>query len=303
MEKKRTIGHIVVCVGLLVLIWGWYFLAAHSIETKKHHQIILYDDDFSWVYQVDAANTEGKSLVISGFAFKLDEDATEGAFEIVLEDIETGARVFPKMEYTKREDVNAYFLCEYDYAPSGFLATVREEKLALDEKNYEVLLRVAGEHTAYQTGIYLSKGELVYANPTEFVPLEVAGTALEEVVENGVLRVYRPDYGMYVYQYDGELYWIAEPGYGFVDEDTYVQYQLYTTQVANLPEIRLKNEWYWDNIGFQFTTNELKGQNFGIYRVTKKSLPEEYAITRICTGNYIDEWIWRKDFRPWYELK
>lgn len=296
-KKKRTTGQVVVCVGLLVLIWGGYFLVKEYIIGRR---LEVKADDFSWVYQVDAAETRDGEFVLKGFAFELDKNAVGDNYEIVLQELETGKNYFLAMDYLERKDVNDYFLCEYDYLQSGFEARIKEKKLNLQERDYEVLLRMAGEKKAYRTGTYLTEGQLVYTNPTEFVPLEVAGTELEEVVENGVLRVYRPDYGMYVYQYDGELYWIAEPGYGFVDEDTYVQYQLYTTQIANLPEVRLKNEWYWDNIGFQFTTNELKGQNFGIYRVAKKALPVEYAITRIWTGNHIDEWIWRQNFRPWY---
>ena len=142
----------------------------------------------------------------------------------------------------------------------------------------------------------------MYTNPKEYVPLEVAGTDLEEIVENGVLRVYRPDYGMYVYQYEGELYWIAEPEYGFVEGDTVVECQLDTTQIARLPQHRLENQWYWDNIGFQFRSNECIALNTGKYRVTKKALPKEYSITKIWTGNYINNWIWLSYFRPYYKF-
>lgn len=208
------------------------------------------------------------------------------------------------MEYTEREDVNEYFLCEHDYWKSGFEAAFKTGKLDLQDGNYEVLLRVNGGKKAYQTGNYLAKGQLVYTNPIEFKALDVAGTDLEKLVEQGVLRVYRPDYGMYVYQYEGELYWIAEPGYGFnEDGNTCVQYQLDTTQVEKLPEGRLNNQWYWDNIGFWFCSKELSGWNTGKYRVAKERIPTEYSITKIWTGNYIDGWIWRQDFRPYYQFK
>lgn len=280
---------------LVILIWGGYFLAVYYVVKVK-------PDDFSWVYQVDAIDEGEKEVILSGFAFQLNEDSADKRFEIILRDIESGEKYFPKMKYSERKDVNDYFLCEYDYLHSGYQAVFQGKKLDLQNRNYEVLLRVLGEQNAYQTGTYLSKGELMYTNPKEYVPLEVAGTDLEEIVENGVLRVYRPDYGMYVYQYEGELYWIAEPEYGFVEGDTYVQYQLDTTQIARLPQHRLENQWYWDNIGFQFRSNECNALNIGKYRATKKALPKEYSITKIWTGNYIDGWIWQSDFRPYYEF-
>lgn len=299
-RMAAVLWKMLVCSVLLCAVWGGYIAVKVYVTDRK---IEIKEDDFSWVYQVDTAETEGKNLVLRGFAFVLDADAVEGAFELVLQDGTSGKRYFLNMEYTLREDVNEYFFCEYDYRNSGFQATIDTKKLDLAEKDYEVLLRVAGKQRAYHTGTYLSKGKLMYTNPAEFEPLEVAGTALEEVVECGVLRVYRPDVGMYVYQYDGELYWIAEPEYGFVDENTNVQYHLETTQKENLPKKRLENQWYWDNIGFQFTTNEMTGLNFGIYRVAKKALPVEYAIAKIRTGNYINGWIWMQDFRPWYVLE
>lgn len=297
MEKKRTIWHFVICVGLVCLIWGGYFLAKHYGTDRI---LDVREDDFSWVYQVDSIETEGNEVVLRGFAFELDKDAEEGAFEIVLVDIETGKRYFPKMEYVGREDVNKYFLCEHEYVQSGFKATLKAKKLDLEEKHFEVLLRMAGEQRTYRTGTHISKGSLMYTNPKEYVPLDVAGTDLEEIVEEGILRVYRPDYGMYVYQYEGELYWIAEEDYGFVNGDTSVQYQLDTTQVNKLPQNRLENEWYWDNLGFGFAGRELNDIETGKYRVAKKYLPVEYSIEKIWTGYYDDKWIWKQDFRPYY---
>ena len=149
---------------------------------------------------------------------------------------------------------------------------------------------------------YFSKGELMYCLPEDYVSLDVLGTYLEEIVKGGVLRVCRPDVGMYVYQYENELYWIAEPYYGFVDEDAVVEFQMHTTQIEKLPEDRLANNWLWSNIGFPFNSNELLEEDTGKYRVTKCALPIEYSITKIWTGTHIEDWVWKNSFRPWYEF-
>ena len=296
--KKRTIIQAIVCVVLVCMIWGGYFL----VKTYHTDRILdIKEDDFSWVYQVDSVEIDGKDFVLQGFAFELNKNAEEGSFEIVLEDIESGERYFPKMEYVDRKDVNEYFLCEYDYLQTGFEATIKEKKLSLEEKSYEVLLRVKGDRLAYQTGTYISNGKLVYVNPFEFEALDVAGTALEEVVENGLLRLYRPDYGVYVYQYGGELYWIAKEEYPFeTDGNTVMEYQLETTQISRLPEVRLENKWYWDNQGFYFKEKEILEGNIEGCRVARSKIPDAYSITKIWTGLSKDVWIWRKDFRPYY---
>ena len=296
-KRKQNIFHIVLCVGLLAVIWGGYVFAMREV----HRFIELCKDDFSWVYQVDSVAVEGDEFVLTGFAFELGKDAEKKAYDIVLQDIETGKNYFSKMQYSERKDVNEYFLCEYDYLNSGFTARIKADKLDLQNRNYEVILQKRGTRKAYRTGTYVSKGRLMYVNPKEYVPLDVAGTDLEEIVEKGVLRVYRPDVGMYVYQYEGELYWIAEPEYGFDNEgNTRVQYHLYTSQLEKLPKERLINNWYWDNRNFSFLDKEILKKNAGKYRLSKFAFPKEYSIIKILTGNHIDGWIWRQEFRPYY---
>ena len=70
--------------------------------------------------------------------------------------------------------------------------------------------------------------------------------------------------------------------------------------LLSLPKDRIENNWLWSNLGFRFKWNELVDWNTGIYRVAKATLPTEYSITKIWTGNYKDGWIWKSDFRPWY---
>ena len=126
---------------------------------------------------------------------------------------------------------------------------------------------------------------------------------MEEIVNKGYLRVYRPDRACYVYQYKGSLYWIADKEFAFEEDGTtYIQYHLWTTQIDKLPQKRLKNKWYWDNIGGNFEDYEIR-DNFGKYRVMRREIPLQYSITSIETGYYVDgEWKWKGFFRPIYYL-
>lgn len=295
-----------VCVGLMILFGGYYYVSLRCITLQKNLEqdlAHLVKDDFSFVFQVDKVLNEEKEFILDAWAFKLGKEATEGEMEIWLYDLQEEKIVYPKKtQYTKRLDVNKYFLCEYEYTNCGVVASFNKRKLSLSSKDYEVLISDVNNARVYQTGTYICNGELMYCLPEEYIELKVAETYMEEIVNNGILRVYRPDFGLYVYQYDGELYWIAEPDYGFIDEDTYVQFQMDTTQIDKLPADRLANKWYWGNIGFWFKSRELTEKNTGQYRVTKCALPKEYSITKIWTGNHIDDWIWVQNFRPWYDF-
>lgn len=296
-ESKRA--RIVFFVCVMVVMFIMFFLGRRQI----HRTIILEEDKFNWVFQVDTIEIKGNDLLLAGWAFELEKDTTGKDYEIVLYDIDTNKFFYPKMNYTIREDVNNYFLCEYDYSLSGFEANISVEKLDLDNGIYQVLIQSRKKRIAIETNIYYADGKMMFTNPREYVGLTVKGTDIENVVEKGVLRVYRPDYGMYVYQYEGELYWIAELDYGFVNENSLVQFHLYTTQIQKLPEDRLANNWLWSNISFRFKSKELVDWNTGKYRVTRCALPIEYSITKITTGNYRNgDWIWKQYFRPWYDL-
>lgn len=279
-----------------------YLVSVNLIREVRRKAFEPVPDNFSWMYQLESAEIQGKQVVLSGWAFQLNIDSQPGSFEIILQNVSTGKAYYPDMDYFPREDVNDYFLCEYDYVESGFRASIEKKRLDLDNTVYEILLRPEGSRKAYSSGIYYASGEIQYANPKEFVALKTEGTDLETITEDGILRVYRPDVGMYVYQYKGELYWIADQKYGFVEGDTSIQFQMDTTQINQLPEIRRKNNWFWSNIGFSFKKNELTEWNTGQYRVAKCPIPTDYSVTRIWTGNYIDGWVWKQYFRMYYEF-
>lgn len=301
MEKSRKMQVLFFSVSMAVLMFV-YIVINPILHQRMLKNIPLLKDDFTWVYQVDRMEIKNDNLSIEGWAFELKQDAQFGAFEIALRDIDTGEIYTSSMSYIERTDVNEYFSCEFDYLKSGFIAKISLKEMDLNESSYEVLLRSLEQNIFYSTEIYFADNKMMYVNPNEYVPLLVDGTELKNIVEKGILRVYRPEYGMYVYQLEGELYWIAEEDYAFEAGESIVQYQMTTTQIDNLPEDRLENEWYWDNNSFNFFHYEVTDLKTESYRVAKYALPESYSLTRIWTGNHSDDWIWRQDFRPWYDF-
>lgn len=299
---KREGKHVAIFTVLMTAVIIFYFVS--KVEVAKAIDLEhLAEDDYSFVFQVDSVNDDGKSVVLNGWAFKLNQNSTEDDIDVLLYDMEEEKIVYPKMKDTVREDVNQYFLCEYNYSNSGFTATVSLKKVDLKNKDYEVLISVKDTKKVYQTGTYLSKGELMYANPKEFVPLDVAGTDLEQIVNEGVLRAYKENVGMYVYQYEGNLYWIAGPEYAVqINERTYNPLHFTTTQPQLLPEHR--REYKFDNQDFLFVKSETF-MNSGQCRVVKIQLPVEYSISSITTGDYVIDsgWKWNVSFRPWYSFE
>lgn len=311
-EKKRKIYRLfrgemrrfIIFFALLIIVWGGYFILRNVINQKKELERLV-PDDYSFVFQVDKVGQDANDYIVSGFAFRLNEDSSEDKVEIFLHDIEKNKIIHPKKcEYTIREDVNEYFLCDYDYSRSGFEVSFKSGDIKLDNKNYEVLLFDKNNERIYQTGTYITGNGLMYTDAKSFEAPNVVGTDLERVVEQGMLRAYVPDSGIYVYQYEDSLYWIATSDYQFEEDgSTVIQYQINTTQVQKLPQFRLDNNWLWDNISFVFEEHELHDVKLSGLRVAKVKLPEQYSITKIWTGYVVEDWIWRKEFRPWYDFR
>lgn len=286
---------IIVCLAVVLD----YYVQDYIYKTRYE----IKDDDFSHVFQIDSAEIVDNRFILKGWVFKLDEDSGTDDFEIILYDYNNDKDYYMKVEDTVRDDVNEYFLCEYDYSNVGFEAGLNLNKMDLDDINYEVLIRPKDVRVAYRTGTYISNGKIMFVKPESFVPLDVEGTDLEKIVKNGMLRVYRPDVGMYVYQYRGMLYWIADRNYAFEDDGiTWFELQMNTTQIERLPKLYIENGWYWNFITFGFEYNEIYELETEEYRIAMRNIPDEHSITEMWTGVYDGVWVWRQYFHPWYEF-
>ena len=263
------------------------------------------DSSMYFSFQVDQVTEEKDNIIVlNGFAFPYNSELADGDLCIFLRSTSTGDELEAGVQSgLERKDVNQYFSCLNDYSHVGFRASFSADRLFnLDE--YAIYMKWSLTQVVF-TGVYLTGTSVHYTPQKDFLPPVVKGTDLETIVNEGVLRVYRPDRSCYVYQYEGNLYWIVDGNFHFEeDERTYIQYQLYTTQYQKLPGERKDNKLFWDNIGGLFEENEITEEmDCGQYRVCRRALPTDYSITSILTGYYIDNnWIWKEYFRPYYDF-
>ena len=279
-----TVGVATAIICLSVYISGRESVGVEADTTSR-----------AYCFQVDEAKYEQGMINLSGFTFRYERPNDE-KFSIVLRSKNDSVEL-ETLYSLPRPDVNDYFLCDYDYTNTGFSATGKVNP----DAEYEVMIKWPWS-LPLSTGVFIH-GDTVSYYPEEEFTAPSGGPDLDEVVRNGVLRVYRPDYHCWVYQWDGALYWIADEGFTFEDDGTtIIQYQMWTTQIEKLPEKRLKNGKLWDNKSGHFEKYEMEG-DFGGYRVMRRELPTAYSLMSIVTGYYKGgEWIWKTYFRPVYEF-
>lgn len=240
-------------------------------------------------FEVGEVQVTDNTVTIEGTAVRYDhEDETP---EIILRSTDTGKRV--KLKTTSNRETSDYLGVDVN----SFSATGKLGVSGSDE--YEVMIRWPWTMTL-STGTFISGSDIHYYQSSELVEPDMSyAPDLRGIVENGMLRVYRPDFHCWVYQKDWSLYWIVDEDFDFEEDgSTYIQYQLWTTQTDKLPQKRLENNWLWDNIGGHFEDYEVQG-DFGLYRVMKRDIPTAYPVTAIETGYYKDgAWVWKYYFRP-----
>ncbi|WP_175494604.1 VanZ family protein [Oribacterium sp. WCC10] len=275
---ETSVG-ILIAVFCIVIVCGNGNTEAQADDTSR-----------MYCFQVESAGIHDGVINMTGFAFRYEQPMTD--FDLFLRSEKGDVKL--EVQMVERPDVNDYFGCDHDYSRSGFMATGEVD----EDKEYEIIIKWPWL-IGLSTGVFVSDAGVNYAGGNETTRIDLDA----DFIEKGVLRVWRPDYHCFVYQYQGFLYWVVDSDFDFEDDgSTYIQYQLWTTQTDRLPENRLEKGYLWDNIGGYFEKYEVQG-DFGRYRVMKRKLPMEYAITSIVTGYYKNgRWIWKEYFRPYYEL-
>ncbi len=319
MNKKKVLGlFIKFIIGILLITV--FVIVNDQITENKLKKFKPVEDSLFYTYEVESARVEGTELVIKGWFFEVGkfrndnhERTDNKRLGVMLYDIdseksekEDGLYEGIKLEVTheKRYDVNEYFECEYDYSDCGFVAKVDSSRVDMVNGNYQIIFKQdESNYPGIMSNSFLCQGKLEFVSPKVKTEVDVNGTDLDPIINEGICLLNNPDKHIWVYQYKWTLYWITENGYEFGENDkTYIQYQLDTTQFERLPKERIDNKQYWSNIGFHFEKNEITEQiNCGKYRVSICGIPEDYSVTRILTGyNKSGEWKWMDYIRPRY---
>lgn len=307
-NKKMNIYKTVCFVLAMLIIIIAYLIINQLIKNSKdieRKEAFVQIENQDILYHIDNARYENGNLIIEGWAFYLGVNAVDQRLTIFLRDINDYTNKFYFTE-TKinRNDVNDYYLCDYDYTNCGFEALLYDKKLS--SECYEILINVSYSELDERTGTrrensitistykYITNGELMACRKDMYDPIESNNTYINNIVDNGDLIFYRRNKGIYLYQYFDKLYWITNKNYEFSNDGrTYIQYQLRTTQTDLLPSSRINNKYDWDNLGFVFEENEYREENFGEYRVASCRIPNEYAVTYFWTGYCVDnKWKW-----------
>lgn len=301
---KKVMLQGVICVGLLCVIWGGYFLVSCQINRKNEIERIrklAVTTDNKIVTHVENFRFDGENLVLSGWGLRTKSEVS--AIDIILKQTEGNKEALLQTESYVRDDVNKYFDSEWEFGKSGFKAKISESQLERD-KCYEILLVLAYENDEMkeerkkvETNWYIYNGEVLRYNPIEFEKPEV-DSELVEVIDEGNLCTYDTDKRIWVYEYGGNLFWIVDFSIlGDLSKRPEIPMFVYTSQRDKKLEDKVEADYY----GYYLKEEDLRKNIDSNYFVCKMEIPKNVSITSIQTGVYhnIDkksEWKWEDVF-------
>jgi len=319
--SKNNLRLVISLLFIVLFIIVIYIINLY-IDKNRRISFKFSEDSNTCAYQIEEIFVDEDNLVLKGWFIELERVRNvpqkiekNNKLGVLLYDLKSGQEInienenksFKGIECTvervNREDVNKYFECGYDYSECGFIARINKKDIDLNNGEYQIVFKedINQYLGGVITSIYIVKGKIQYVNPKEYYQIDVQGTDLEKIVNNGICLACISDNHMCIYQYKGEIYWIAGEDFYFEDDgSTVIQYQMETTQFDKLPKDRIESACFWSNISGEFETYEITDKmNCGKYRVSVRKIPQEYSVYKIWTGYCInDSWIWYRSFRP-----
>jgi len=289
--RDNILLQVITCIVLSLFVIIFYFVINKYIE-KRNFRKYTISKNINLMNEIENVYIENNKIFISGYAFLLEKDADDNQISLLLRNVSTNREIWFNIEQVTRSDINSYFDCEFNYSNSGFIASADADKL-INNEVYEVIINIDYndkfdnnmKRTTVSANQYILNNELYAYNPNEFVKpdLNIKSELLKEVFSEGKLCYYNKEKGLYVYQSEGKLYWIATNDFEFNENGaTCIIYHLHTSQINRLPSHRIK--YRFDNLDFNFEQFEIKDQLTDPYRVAVRDIPKEYAITYVSTG-------------------
>jgi len=300
IENNVLLQVVIFVVSMAVIVGGYVGLSGYAkkVGYEKGIQDANVTTDYDVLVSMEEVIEENGVMTLSGWVMRL--DSVNKDVYLVLKEVDGTEQVVLETELLEREEIEEYFKTGWEFGEVGFETKVKEKEIKKDtcyeailylnyeteQENAEGKSVVVAEGKKIASGKYLYNGELYRYNPETFVEPQFEDAFMQEVVDNGEMYFYGVEEDMWIYEYQGSMYWIAGEKFGFdADGSTYIPYHTYTWEREKLAE--KDQEYGYTNLDFRFEQEEfvLDGKD-DFYRVAARELPVEYFVTMIRTGLY-----------------
>lgn len=309
MENRRDqLRKMGICVGLLCIIMGTYFIISSLIEknnmiTKLENQEVKVLHDV--LLGIEEVETRDGIINFFGWILKRGEKGIQ--VDILLQSLDGSKSRTLQTERGRRGDTKNRFGTDTEIC--GFKTEIREKKIDR-ESVYEIFLMLSYRDEEKNEDItekiatnrYFHKGKLFRYNPKDFDVPKVSEGVILDIVQKGQLQAFDAEKSVWIYQVENKLFCIADIECTVsLEQAPSVPTGIYTFWDELIPEEK-KNEYL--KRGCEYIGPYLDEEHCVLgegkrYYLECIELPE-YPITYIWTGIYAntgDRWISRNEFQ------
>lgn len=319
MNSSTKLQVLFFCVSMVV-ITALYLPTIFIIKQSKEKELIEKQSvvtDYNIMLDIESVQTKAGKMLFEGWVLRLDSKNIS-SYLILQEANKTTAKVlYAKLE--DRTDIKRHF--GENYSLCGYNASILTSKLS-EGVCYEIQMvltyeqrqsseensSVKTESKKIATNYYLLNGELYNYNPLEFSKPKVEATEINMAIEKGTLHLYSHEQRLWVYEYDGKLFYILDPNMlPSLDRRPSIPIMMYTARRDLVPEELL--DQYLEK-GYIYQEKYLSESDYvnakDPYYLVVVDLPTEYPISYILSGIYsnkeIKGWIYKRAFQMKIEI-
>lgn len=288
---RLQFGFCILSVLFLVAV----YTVTHT-ALNEHKQLIMIKKfpqsiDYTLYANFESSPVKGGKTHISGWILKKDAEIIECKLVLKSDDeIEI-------IELQKAGEKEARKYSEYLKIDSLTLGYDFDIKTKIKENIcYEIWIYVTYERKDGVADIdekvsekvcmnqFLLNGDIFTYNPLTYICPQLNDSEMEKIVTDGIICGYNDEYGVWIFLYEQELFWIIDTKKYKPIDDIYMYLHFNTPYIEELPLER--QQYGFDNYDFLFSEQEIDVAGTGRYRIAKMEVNANYEITYMSTGHY-----------------
>ena len=295
-KSKKSVRQVTIFLVLEILILGIYLIGvrgAREVGREKAISKLEESTYYSVLCEVENVELKDDKVEFSGWAFY--PNARNKGIAVVLCETESGKEHVLLAELEEKEHIEDYFMLNGCSGDVGFRANVKKTEL-MQEKCYEILIALTyesesdGKVSERERKIIINQfyydGEIHSYNPKTFTKPEIQDEGLARVVEEGDVRGFDSESGVWIYQYEKKLYYIIDSSVNRVSKEANVCIPVMPRTLRRDLLSDKRRQYGYDHLGAFYADESYNVEGVSPYQVVVVELPLEYPITYVETGLY-----------------
>jgi len=296
LEESRKKQVIFFCVSMVV-ITALYIPVMEIVSREAKYKRLVAQNveiDYQILGNIDKISKGKNIFELNGWVCRIGEKVTD--LYVILKEVGSQKERILDTDTYISSTVNEALTFDV-IEESGVVAKIKDS-MVKENVAYEILFAVEYEESKnilktekITTGSYLYNGEIYCYNPQTFVKPDIKEGRLAEIIDNGELRFFCSEHGLWLYLYEEKMCLIAKEGLVFNKGNLIdIPWFIYTlNETLKDRSVNTKDFIYYE---LDFGEEDYVKGEYEKYYYMYNELLSEYPITYVKTGIWKNEgWV------------